>query len=214
MVLAAREEDGSFTPVRHPDGTVRRALARLQRHLIGQIVRVDKRAITATLEVTLPLATFADGAALDDPPGTALDITAIHTPLDMWVTGETLARPLYTIDWSDRHRITNQRGCWFRSGRIYLTGDADLWSDVARITVTYTPSPQAVDEDDDLVLPITAENAVIKGLAAYMAGRSKPGEISRPKNDFLQDAQAAETLWMDEARRRVGVVVTQTREDW
>lgn len=215
IIFGARELDGSFTPVRHPDGTLRRALARIQRHLIGQIIRVDPRAVTSTLEITLPLATFSDGAPLEaGSPAAAIDITRIHVPLDIYFTGDTEPTRLDLIDWTDRHRVVSQRYAYIRSGTLYLTGTESLWSDATKIVLTYTPTPQTLGEGDTLVLPLTAEDALITALGAFMARRSKPVELEKPKRDFLQDAADAETMWLDETRRRKGVTVSVTREEW
>ncbi len=214
IIQQARETDQSFVEVRHPEGVLLRALARIQRRLIGQLVRVDRRAVTATFEVTLPLASFAAGEALEDPPGTAIDITAVHVPLDLWRRGETEADPLYMIDWTDRHRLPFQHAAFVRGQRIYLTGTEELWSDVERIVLTYTPTPQTVAIDGTLVLPITAEEVLVRQLSDFMAGRSRSGELVRPRAEYRDEANAAELAWLDEVRRRLGVTVSQTREVW
>ncbi len=214
IIQQARETDQSFTEVRHPEGVLLRALARIQRRLIGQLVRVDRRAVTSTFEITLPLAVFDDGAAIEDPPGTAIDITAIHLPLDMWLTGDTRSTRLDLIDWTDRQRVPYQRAAWIRGTRLYLTGTVDLWKDVERIMLTYTPTPQTVAENTPLVLPLTAEDVLVLQLSRFMAMRSRPSELQRSKAEFTTDANDAELAWMDEVRRRLGVTVSQTREEW
>lgn len=214
IILNARELDSAFEPSRHPEGALLRALARIQRRLIGQLVRVEPQAVTATLEITLPLATFADGAPLEDGLGDPLDITMVHTPLDLWLTGDTQPRRLDLIDWSDRHRVVYQRAAWIRSGTLYLSGNENMWSDATKIAVTYTPTPQSVLIDADLVLPLTAEDALTKKLAAFMASRSKDAELEKPRSAYVQDALDAEQEWFDETRRKIGATVTQTREAW
>lgn len=214
VLREAREIDSSFTPTRHPEGVVLRALARIQRTLLEMLLKVDERAVTSTLTITLPLATFADGAPFQDDstPPVALDILRIHEPLDMYLSGDTRARRLDLIDWADRHRVPFVWGAWIRNNTLFLTGDENLWTDVTQIVVTYTATPGTVLIGGDLVLPDRAANATVLMIADFMAGRARPAELSQPRAQYRQDAVDAVGSWIDSERRRIGVMVTQVRD--
>lgn len=213
VVVQARELDPGFTPQRHPQGTVLRALARIQRRLIAELAKIDRRQVTSTLEITLPLADFAAGAALEEA-GQAIEVSRLHLPLDMYVEGLTLPRPLDLIDWSDRHRTPFDRVAWIRGTRLYLSMEAADWTEVERIVVTYTPTPESVAITDELVLPITAEEVLVQHLAGFMASRSKDEELARARGEYLNAAAQAEALWLAEIRQRIPATVSRTREVW
>lgn len=216
VIRSARELDPSFTRQRHTDRVALGSLSRLHRRFVEDLVKLEPRAVVDELEITFPLDDFDGGAPLEtgesDPE--PIDYLKIHRPLDLWRRGEDLPRRLDLIDWADRHR-TRGWACWLREGRLFFTGSEEAWNDVTKVVLTYTPSPTDLDAlEDELLLPSSATGALVTGLGAFFASRSKADELAKPRAEFRQEALEAERLWLDGIYRRIGAVSSRTREVW
>lgn len=216
IIAQARELDPSFTPQRHPNRVALHRLSRLQRRLVAELAKLDRRAIASEFEVALPLTDFDAGVPLEDGESVPapIEMTAIHRPLDLWMKRDRRPRRLDLVTWADRHRV-EWPAVWIREGRLYLSGTAEEWRDAERIVLTYTPTPAAVTHpDDELLLPLSAEDVLVLQLGAFFASRSNTQELARPRADYQFDAGQAEASWLDEIRRRRGATSSRTREVW
>jgi len=212
----ARELDRAFTEVRHPNKLSRNALGRIQRRLVAELVKVDRRAVSETLTIELPLASFEDGYELTDGESVPapLDWTSIYNPVDLWRENAEEPDRCEIVPWTDRHRVQGRLCVYVRAGVLYLAGQEDDWVGVDRLVLTYTPTPLTVAMDDELVLPMSAEECLVRHMGAFYASRTKDEELTRPRNSYIADAQDAETLWLDEVRRRIPARVSKGREVW
>lgn len=218
IIRQARQEGPAFTADRHPPSVAIDRLSRIQRRLVAEWTKRDSSAYVSELEITFPLDDFGAGVELDDGESEPepLDITAFHDPFDLYVKGDA-DRPhdLPLIDRRERNRSTFTRGCWIQGSTLYFTGRKELWSDVERVVVTYTATPPDIEsKTETLVLPITAEEALVTALAAFFASRTPNAELTKSRREYMKTAVDAEALWLSEISRRRGAVSSRTRMVW
>lgn len=218
VITQARELDPAFTAERHPRRVAVNFLSRLQRRLVGAWAKLEETQEVEVFTVSFPLTDFAAGVLLQDDAesvGVPLKITAVHRPLDIYIQGQDLPDDLELVRWGDRNRKGAERAAYIREDTLFFTGVERLYNDVTSVEFTYTPTPADIATlDEELVLPDTAEEAVVSWLGAFFARRSNEKELARPRREYLVEAQDAEALWLDEIRRREGATVSRTRVVW
>lgn len=217
IIRQARELDPSFDAQRHPQRVAINRLSRLQRRLVAEWVKVDKDAVVETFEVTFPLADFNAGVELVEGESvqTPIRMTAVYSPLDVWYRGHIEPADLELITRSDRNRSAVRRAAWLEGNTLRFTGEARLWSDVRFVRLSYAPTPEDIAAlDEELVLPDTAEDALVTGLAAFFASRSNDRELARPRREYQAEAADSEALWLSELRHRRGAITSRTRMVW
>jgi hypothetical protein len=220
IITQARELDPSFVEARHPRRVAVNHLSRLQRRLVAEWTKLERTEYIEVFTATFPLIDFAAGVALlEDEPESGesvpepIAMTAIHRPLDVYVRGWDQARDMELIEWADRHR--KPQAAYITENTLYFTGRAEDYTDVERVELTYTPTPADItDLAVELVLPITAEDALVASLGSFFARRSNDAELARPRREYIAEAHDAEALWLDELRRRKGAIVSRVREVW
>lgn len=216
IIDQARELDPSFTNERHPRKVAINFLSRLQRRLVAEWARLEETSgYVEVFTATFPLADFESGIALETGESVPepLAITAFHNPLDIYLEGR-LEEPddIQLIAWADRNRRRRIRAAYVRENTLFFTGIEELWNDVVRVELTYTPTPADIAAlDEELVLPITAEDALVSHLGAFFARRSKDTELARARREYMLEAQDAEALWLNEIRLREGAEISRTR---
>jgi len=218
VITQARELDPAFTAERHPPRVAVNFLSRLQRRLVAEWAKLEETQEVEVFTVDFPLSDFASGVFLQDEGesvGVPLKVTAWHRPLDLFLTGQDRAEDMDLIRWGDRNRRDSELAAYVREDTLFFTGVESMYNDVARVELTYTPTPEDVLAlDEELILPDTAEEAVVSWLAAFFARRSNEKELARARREYLADAQDAEALWLDEIRRREGATISRTRVVW
>lgn len=219
LIQQAREEDASFTARRHPNRAAVNYLSRLQRRLVAEWAKLEETMEVEVFTIDFPLDDFDAGEFLQEDGesvGVPLDVTAWHTPGDLNIDGRETPEDIDIIQWGDRNRRKRDRACWIREDTVFFTGHEDDYNHVTSVELTYTPTPGDIAAlDEELVLPLTAEDALVMWLAAFFARRSTEAELSRSrKREIKQEALDAEALWLDEIRRRQPATVSRTRAVW
>lgn len=219
LIKQAREEDPSFTAKRHPNRVAVNFLSRLQRRLVGAWAKLEDVQESEVFTITFPLDDFDAGEFLQEEGesvGEPIEVTAWQTPGSIYFDGREEPEDIEVVNWFDRNRHKYDRACWIEGDTVFFTGHEDDYNHVEKVELTYTPTPQDIASlTEELLLPITAEDTVVMWLAAFFARRSRSGELSKArKREIKMEALDAESLWLDEIRRRQPAVVSRTRAVW
>lgn len=215
VIDQARGLDSAFVRERNPDKVLLPFLERLNRRLVGELLDEDPRAITTEIEISLPLSTFEDGAQLVDGAGDPLEWQRIHTPADVVRDSDDEKKELRIIDFGNRHDHPEWPSIWIQNGYVFLTGEEDDWEEYSKIILTVTETPSAVDSTaDTLDLDSEAEDAVVSHLGAFMARRTPQEQLTRPRQEYIDEAAVAEQLYLERAYRREGARVSKVRSVW
>lgn len=218
IIDQARHEDPAFTRERHPRKVAIHFLSRLQRRLVAAWAQHEETSYVELFTVEFPLASFEAGVSIESGESVPepLAVTMWHRPGDLFWTGR-LDEPddIELIRWADRNRRRATRVAWIRENTMFFSGDADDWTDVARVEFTYTPTPaDIVAGDEELVLPLTAEELLVTRLAAFFARRSNDDELARPRREYIAEANDVEADWLNDLRHKQGAIVSRTRCVW
>jgi len=222
IIAQARELDPSFDKKRHPMRVAINFLSRLQRRLVGEWAKLEETSFVEVFTASFPLADFAAGVELlEDEPESGesvaepLAVTAWHRPLDLWLNNTPEALNMELIRWGDRNRHANDRAAYIRENTLFFTGREEDYNDVDRVELTYTPTPADIATlTEELVLPITAEEVLVCGLAGFFARRSNDRELARARREYILEANDVEAVWLDEIRRKEGATISRTTEAW
>jgi hypothetical protein len=171
LLQSARDLHPGFDRQRHPDGTLLRALSGEERRLVGKALQANPSSITGSLSFALADYDFDAGAAL---PAFHHIETVDAIPSD----AAQMAFPLLPVAWPNRAYLGAVQGYSIQANTLYLTGDDADWSAIGTVVVTYTPIPVDLTAlTDRLVIPDTAEAALVAFLAHFMARRLPATEM-------------------------------------
>ena len=218
----ARELDPSFDERRHPLRVAINFLSRLQRRLVGEWVKHEDVPFVEVFTATFPLTDFSSGVdILEDEPESGesvadpLAVTKWFPQGDLFIDGQTLPADIELITWGDRNRRQYDRAAYIRENTLFFTGREEDYTDVARAEFTYVPTPADIlTKDEELLLPLSSEDVLVNAVGAFFAKRSKQEELARSRREYVLEANDAETLWIDELKRKRGATVSRTTEAW
>lgn len=192
VIQAARDLHPAFDDRRHPPAVALRALSRYQRTLHGRAAAIRAQAFTVSHTVDLPLADHAAGITLPDP----------WRAIDRVFCTSRLGRE-QVVDLVPEVRVndanTPRLAAFTRGQVLYLARTASAWTDYRSVTVRYVPIPGELTAlDDELILPDTAEAALVAHLAFRFAqrGHLDPALPPVPLDVFADEAQRAEAEFL------------------
>lgn len=217
IIAQAREADPAFDARRHPNRVALNFLSRLQRRLVAEWAKLEETSNVEVFTAVFPLADFSAGVALEDSESVPepLAITALQRPLDMYLRGVEKPVDMDLVRWGDRNRKIHERAAYIVENTLFFTGLETDYQDVERVELTYTPTPADIAAPSELlVLPITAEDALVAHLAAFFARRMNDKELARPRREYIAESLDAEATWLDELRRREGATMSSVKEVW
>lgn len=168
VIYAARDAHPAFDKQSTPDAVALRRLATLQQGWLAEISRFKRDAVHVAQVIALPLDVFADGVAIDthlhvhggsvqftDSSRRDGDLQLVEYPLRL------------TTQWAWTPRA------YIRARQLFLLDSAELWTDVASVTLDLFPAgPDDLVPTDALVLPGQCQRAGTTALAQFMAGRA------------------------------------------
>lgn len=196
LIERARDRHPLFDPKSHPDGVLLRALSGEERRLVGKALEVNPSSIAASLTIDVNSYSFADGQLL---PAFHHVESADAIPTDP----TALAFPLIRVAWPNRAYLGAVQAYSIQSHSFYLSGARADWTGIDVVLVTYAPIPVDLTTlDDFLVVPDTAEAALVSFLAHFMARRVPVSQM--PIEDlagFASERAAAERDFLSEMEK-------------
>lgn len=197
VIDGARGLDQSFSPQNHPGRVCLEFLTRYQRRLAAKMLQREKDSISSEITISLPLADFPNGVALESAPGVALQYDMIQ---DLYLLDdEDRSWPLPLVPFKGRMTADRTLFCWIREKTLFLSGIAQDWVNYSSIRVTHAPTPGAVALDTDMILPDTAFDVCVLALGAEM-GKRNPEALKR--STIAQEAMDAEEDFLNVIEER------------
>lgn len=182
VIDAARNKHSAFNERDHPGKALRVELGRLERTLLQRAIERNQDYVAAVQSTPLPLSVFANGITLPAH-------LAVHDAELKGVNNAT--REVELAPWHARNDPRQLYTASQRGQVLYLLGTADQWNGWVSIDVTYTPRPTApASAAAVLTVDELAEDALVTGLAAFMAGRG-----SRDSEDIKVDVRHFEGMF-------------------
>jgi hypothetical protein len=207
VMQAVKDEHPLFGKKWHPAGPAMRMLDRYQKSLFQKIADLKQDAVVSTQNILLPLAVFADGAALDPH-------ILIHGGDINFVDSDVEREPLDFVQFAERLARNYLKAAYIRVGTLFLLGRAEDWTDIASIDIRYFPQPAeitAVGQDFDLPGdPLD----VLTAKTAHWAAKRLPQTAGVDVMGFAAEWVAAEQRYLDQATGRRRATVGRTREVW
>lgn len=196
-VSAARDAHPAFDKASTPTAVALRQLAQFQQGWLAAIARYKRDAVHAGQTIALAEATlFTTGVALDEH-------LAVHGGSVTWKDAARRPVDLQLVEYPLRlslERTWRPRG-YIRARTLILLDTADLWADVASVTLDLFPAgADDLAEDDALVLPGQCLRACTEALAGFMAGRAEVNVASTGAVESYLDEVT------DRKRAKIGVI--------
>lgn len=204
LIEAARDRSPAFVRTAHPDAVALRALSRRQRELVAWANGVNPDAALVPLTFELPLEEFSAG---------------VEIPPHHYVRGGSAyhgahARPLHLISEARRLDPPTWPAVYMLNGRLHLVGRARDWQGLTSVMVMYVPIPEDLTSlGSALVLPDSAEAALVAGVAAFLAGRTTRDEGVHARA-VQAEWEAARDGWLSEIGGRRRAHTSTIREVW
>jgi hypothetical protein len=208
IIEGARDFHASLDPHAHPDSVFIRFLDRYHKRLVLKVAQINPDEISSFQTISLPLATFDNGAAANDAhqyySGKAFFLNAS----DLWDRVEILP-------WESRDRPTYFPAVSLVNGVIRLHGVAEDWTAYGSLELRYVPMTTKLDDGaDTIVLPDTALDCLSLA-AAHFGMRRQP---EQPYKTFFAELRAewmeAEGLFLGEIAGRMRAHNSQINEVW
>lgn len=198
VVNSARDAHPAFDKQSTSDAVALRRLASLQQGWLAEISRYKRDAVHAAQVIALPLDVFTDGVAIDTHlhvHGGSVQFTDTNRPDQELALVEYPLRLSTLWSWVPRGYI--------RARQLFLLDSAELWADVASVTLDLFPAgPDDLAPGDELMLPGQCQRACETALAQFMAGRAS---VSVPDDGAIES-------YLDEVTDRKRAKVSVIRE--
>jgi hypothetical protein len=201
LLELARGEHPAFSTSAIPNKLALRHLAKLERELVQAGQERDPAFLIAEEEITV-------GSSYNAGPH-VLPAYDYLLDGDVTLTGGAVV-PFTLVGSADRHQRIHRYAGYERNRKLYLIGETADWRGTSVLTLRYAPAvvaPSALASD--LTIPPAAENALIAGLAAYMADRCTGLAVQGiDTKKFIGEAASAKQQWLNQLGR-VGRVRTK-----
>lgn len=209
VIEAARDRHKAFVRELAPQGMALRFLSQYQRELLGKIAEIDEDVLRTDTNTVMPLAVFDNGIALPANRTivaiSALTTGAVPNSLEVALVPASLRND----------RSTPARAAYQIGDKLFLRGAASDWTTIGSIAVATVPVPVPVTKSTDvLVVPDTAERALIENLALAMAlrGHNEPNIPAIDTGAFGARAKDAEQAYLTEVLNRTTGRAYHTRD--
>ena len=163
VIDAARGLDPSFSPQNHPNRVCLEFLTRYEKRLSGKMLQRDRKSISSEITFDLPLATFADGVALEDG-GDPIQHDRKHGFHLLNTNGDR--EPLPVVGFKDRITADRTLYGWLEQNTLFLAGIAQDWVGWTGIVFTYAPTATEVLLDVDMIIPDNDLYVVVRAVGA------------------------------------------------
>lgn len=196
IINEARDLHPGFDPRQVPDPVALRALSRLVRKLAGRVTLEAEDALIEQVTVSgAEVLAVLEGDPTADPPVEAgsgyllPDHLYLSRSIHAVMEGESRRHPVTLVNYHQRYT----RGGWgfpavsLYGGRLYpvdcrrISGNASSthgWEELAQLELMLVPVPGDLTQLTDAVgLPPVCREALVLGLALFMAGRT-PGALA------------------------------------
>jgi len=196
VIEASRDAHPSYNRVAHPDKILGRYLTRYQQRLLSQIAQLKPDAIVARFEFDVAIHDFEFGEEL---PAHIL----IHGGDVTYRTGEQPSTPLTIVGFEQRLGSYRIPTAYRDRTHIYLSGQASDWTMYDVVSIRYFPQGAEITElTQELDLPGQALDVCAARLAYFMGSKTKDATPPIDINQLLGEANACESLFIDEITGR------------
>ena len=210
VINHARDLHAALSPANAPAVLGYRALSRIQRDLLTDVVMANPAYLATQAKVAMPLADFNDGIDLNGVLGEWADLVEIF---GRWATASNFELRVWSIPWEQRDLAQRWPSFTLRNNTVYLMGTETGWSQIAELRLTYSAVPLDLTSDSSVfALHDDARETLAASLAAFYLGRL----VGNPEYQVGLDASTASDARATETRsqwmRRI-IMVTQ-RQSW
>lgn len=221
VVDQARDYHPAFDPRKVPDASALRVLSRLQRRLASKVAALSEDALA---EPYAFLKADVDTAAAAGFAGAGLTLPDHLLLLGFFtsrLTGPAVTVPVNLVSYAN-YPVEAARcwpSCFVLRGRLYpanrselgMVGSSSLhgWEDFNGLSALLVPNPpELTGRSSSITLPDLALDALVTGLAFWMAGRAGVArELSTLKEDAMDAEQTVVTALADQESTSTWTVV-------
>jgi hypothetical protein len=187
LIKDVRGHDPFFSRTRLPETLLAHGLTSIERRLVQRANEFDDAYLNAAHPITLPLADFDAGGAID-PSGGWMAIRGA----DLVNSEERLPLPL--INFGGRHEPHRLPAAYVSASRLFLLGHATRYLEFTSIDVWYLPLPPTLTVSSTLLLTDEARGAATAALALF--ARRRVPESTQPLGAFEAESRQAEEDWI------------------